>query len=338
MPPLLSVVIPTFRRPLSLTKAISSALLAAPDGDVEVIVVPNGPDDSWKHVASQWRRDTRIGWHYLPTGHACAARNHGMSMARGKYIRFLDDDDALYAAAAEQLERLENAGLNLSSAPLRNVWGGTRRETIKLLPPETDFLIAALLSIGIGLTQGIVFSRDLVKNLRWSEDVSLYDDYLWMLKIAGVGEQTWLKFDSPVASYLHHRGDRLSYTRRSRASSQRVVSSIVELHQHLSENSRNSLERTHAVATALLSHAHSAFPACPVFLSRTIREACSLDNSAVPLHSPFRQGSLLSRHLVAAEWAMLLPRLFSRGCRRLTWRTRQTLGDSIEAARSTLVE
>ena len=103
MTPIISVVIPTFRRPALLNYAISSALTAAPDGDVEVIAVPNGPDDSWKSVAQTFADDGRVKWYELAIGNACGARNYGLTKAQGKYVRFLDDDDYLYPAAAEQL-------------------------------------------------------------------------------------------------------------------------------------------------------------------------------------------------------------------------------------------
>src|SRR3546814_8013731 len=60
--PLLSVIIPTYKRPQYLPRAINSAVQAAPDGDVEVIVVPNGPDDSWKNVAKKYQSEPRVQW------------------------------------------------------------------------------------------------------------------------------------------------------------------------------------------------------------------------------------------------------------------------------------
>lgn len=326
MPPLLSVVIPTWRRPSVLGRSISSAFLASPDGDVEVVVVPNGPAQSWKEVAKRYTRDQRVKWFHLKEPNACAARNHGMEMASGKYIRFLDDDDTLYPTAAQQLFLLESSGADLSSGPLRNVWGQGLPETIAPLPTSNDYVAAALLSIGgMGFNQGTVFLRSALQGARWPESATLYDDYLWLLETAKSKELTWLKLAEPVASYFHHRGERLSYLKRSLGNSRKVVESILELHTKLTKESRCSSTRTKAAATALLSHAHSAFPACPVFLSRTIKKARTLDESASPTHPLFSCHSFLSRHQVAAEWAMLLPRYLSRGYRRLTWRARQAL-------------
>ena len=46
--PLISIVIPTAGRPDYLPRAVESALRCAGDCGTEVIVVPNGPDESWR--------------------------------------------------------------------------------------------------------------------------------------------------------------------------------------------------------------------------------------------------------------------------------------------------
>src|SRR3546814_19502695 len=88
--PLLSVIIPTYKRPQYLPRAINSAVQAAPDGDVEVIVVPNGPDDSWKNVAKKYQSEPRVQWHSIATEHAHVQRHDRKTPGRGKYIPILD--------------------------------------------------------------------------------------------------------------------------------------------------------------------------------------------------------------------------------------------------------
>ena len=185
MTPILSVVIPTFNRPGTLLEAIESALQSAPSRDVEVIVVPNGSNHSWKQIAERFRKEARVRWAPLLAAGACAARNYGMSIANGKYIRFLDDDDTLYCEAAKQIELQELHGATVSSAPLLNVWGKNQAETITPLPASEDFVVAALLSIGsMGFNQGSSYLRSAILDCRWNENASLYDDYIWLLEIA----------------------------------------------------------------------------------------------------------------------------------------------------------
>lgn len=320
MTPLVSVVIPTFRRPHYLGRAIESALSAAPSGDVEVVVVPNGPDDSWQAVATTYKNDPRISWHYLKIGHASAARNHGLGKANGLYIRFLDDDDYLYPAAADQLILIDSKNADLCSAPLENVRADGMPAGRFRLPDSDDYPTAALLSIGIsGFTQGSIFKRSLVKDFSWKNDIALYDDYLWMLDLAEREELDWLKTQQVVGAYTQHDGSRLSRISRSEHNSQPLVAAILKLHDSLSESGRLLPQRASAVASALLTHAHSAFPSCPIFLSDAIRRAKEIDPNARPAQTLFLDRPWLAEHMLAAQWAMIAPRYLTRGYRKLRW-------------------
>ena len=317
--PLLTVVIPTFDRVKVLGRAIDSALGAAPDGDVEILVVPNGPDASWELVREKYKTDPRVQWLRLRIANACAARNHGLVNARGKYVRFLDDDDYLYPDASRQTEMIETQGGDLCVAPLENIWPDGRRSVFRL-PDSKDYATAAFLSMAIsGFTQGSVFRRTTIKENRWREDVVLYDDYLWMLELAKAGDIEWHRCDFPVGAYAHHHNNRLSHTMRSNRNSRPIVESILELYDHLSRAGRATPERTGAAATALLTHAHSAFPSNPFYLGRTIRQARMIDSSAAPMQALFHKYPWLARELLATEWAMIAPRFITRSYRRASW-------------------
>lgn len=320
MTPLLSVIIPTFRRPQFLKRAIASALLAAPGGDVEVVVVPNGPDDSWKTVAESYAHDARVSWSYLETGNASAARNYGLAKARGKYVRFLDDDDFLLPAAAAQLEIINSHDSDACSAPLVSIEEDGGAGAAFNLPQSSDLVATALLSIAIsGLTQGSIFKKSAIKGSVWRNDIQLYDDYLWMLSVAEAGELDWFQTTDAVGAYRQHDGARLSRIRRSSKNSRPLVEAILQLYEQLAENGRLTAQRKNAVATALLTHAHSAFPSNPVFLSQTITLARKIDPSAIPEQRIFLNLPCLSKHLQLTEWAVMMPRYITRGYRRLSW-------------------
>lgn len=319
MTPLLSVVIPTFRRPIFLKRAIASALAAAPSDEVEVLVIPNGPDDSWKSVAKIFRGDARVNFHPMALGNACAARNSGINKARGKYIRFLDDDDYLYPSAAEQLIFIESHHADVCSAPLQSISSDGIEGRVFEILNTSDYPKAALLSCGISLTQGSIFKKSVIQHMKWREDVVLYDDYLWMLGLAETGELEWYQTSSPVGAYVQHDSTRLSRIRRSGKNSQPLVAAILQLHHRLAATGRATPERTHAAATALLTHAHSAFPSNPFFLSKTIKHAHDLDPTALPMQAIFRSYPWLGHNLLASEWMMMVPRYFTRGYRRASW-------------------
>lgn len=315
MPPLLTVIIPTFRRPTLLQRAIDSALDAAPGGDVEVLVMPNGPDDSWQQVATQRAGDPRIKWHYLERGNASAARNAGLEQSTGRYVRFLDDDDMLLPAASRQLVQLQASGAMLSSGPLAITHAQGGHAYPLPLPACDDYLETALLCVGIGLAAGSVYLRSALAGVRWREDVSLHDDYLWSLEVAKQRDWHWIHFSEPVAAYVQHGAERLSRLRRTAASSRQVVDAILAVQTPQSHGNGFHGRPVAAMATALLTHAHSAFPASPILLSGVIRQALALDANAVPRHPLFDRHRWLGRHLLLTEWSMLPLRWLSRSLR-----------------------
>lgn len=92
--PLVSVVIPTYKRAQLLRKAILSALAQERAGDLfdmEIIVVDDCSPDETPQVAAEFRN---IQYVRLPENRgASGARNAGIKRAKGKYVALLDDDD-----------------------------------------------------------------------------------------------------------------------------------------------------------------------------------------------------------------------------------------------------
>lgn len=90
-PPLVSVIIPAYK-PQFLAATLDS-VFAQTFRDFEVIVVNDGsPFDVEAAVRPYLERP---GFHYVKQagGGAAVARNHGLRLARGEYVAFLDDDD-----------------------------------------------------------------------------------------------------------------------------------------------------------------------------------------------------------------------------------------------------
>lgn len=327
MTPLLSVIIPTHNRPQLLPRAINSALQAAPDGDVEVIVVPNGNDTSWQTVANEYQDDIRISWHYLDKGNACAARNYGISIAHGKYVRFLDDDDYLYQSASDQLKIMEDSALDVCTSPLEYIKSNENESSAIDLPNTDDFVSLVFLSMyGVSPVQGSVFRKNMIEGIAWREDLVLYDDYIFSLEIVGAREVKWARSANPVCAYVQHNSSRLSRIRRNISNSKPLVDAIINLRDKLSLSGRLTSERNKAASVALLTHAHSAFPSSPFYLGGVIKNALRMDGNAKPAQPLFQQFPVLADHLLVAEWSMLLPRYLSRSFRRLSWSTGRLLG------------
>lgn len=93
--PLVSVVIPTLRRPEGLSRAVQSVLEQDLDGTgtVEVVIAVSDPDDDGDVAAAErLAEDPRVMVARAPRRGAGAARNAGIAVARGAILAFIDDD------------------------------------------------------------------------------------------------------------------------------------------------------------------------------------------------------------------------------------------------------
>ncbi len=98
-PPLVSVVIPTYNRAYILGKAIES-VLSQTFKDLELIVVDDGSTDETESLVKKYPSVIYIK-HSQRRGVA-AARNTGIKYAKGRYIAFLDSDDAFVKKKLEK--------------------------------------------------------------------------------------------------------------------------------------------------------------------------------------------------------------------------------------------
>lgn len=90
--PMISVVVPTYNRPASLTRALRS-ILDQTYRNFEIIVVNDAGTDVGDVVAKLNAEQNILYVAHDTNKGLAAARNTGIRTARGKYIAYLDDDD-----------------------------------------------------------------------------------------------------------------------------------------------------------------------------------------------------------------------------------------------------
>jgi glycosyltransferase involved in cell wall biosynthesis len=191
--PLVSVVIPTYNRTQPTIAAIES-VLAQTYSNLEILVVDDGSTDGSGEAIQRFIHERTDGYHEMfffsqPNQGASAARNKGISKARGEYIAFLDSDDSWDPEKLEcQMQALEQfkneCGVCFTDARLVNSSGmdissfqlhgknykqtmGIDREALKSLAESfSGFWVSSLLvradlarRIG-GFSQDISFVED----------------------------------------------------------------------------------------------------------------------------------------------------------------------------------
>lgn len=113
MPPLVSVIIPTYNRSPLLAEAIESTL-AQTWKDIEIVVVDDGSTDDTREVLARYGGRVRHIYQQN-SGRPAFARNVGIRHAAGEYLAFLDSDDLVSREKIEMqvrfLERNPGVGM-----------------------------------------------------------------------------------------------------------------------------------------------------------------------------------------------------------------------------------
>jgi glycosyltransferase involved in cell wall biosynthesis len=106
--PLVSVIVPTYNYARFIVDALDS-LRAQTYGEWECIVCDDGStDDTGEVVARYIEREPRVRYVRQPNQRQAVAKNTALSLARGRYVQFLDADDLVEPLKLErQVEFLE---------------------------------------------------------------------------------------------------------------------------------------------------------------------------------------------------------------------------------------
>ncbi len=184
--PHVSIVIPTFSRPVATRRALDS-VVAQTFTDFEVIVVDDGSPDQ----ATDYLKDTGIERltfmrHPMNRGPA-AARNTGIGAAKGRWIAFLDSDDTWKAEKlAHQLGAMERPGATeMACATGYYLHKDGRALTVSLnMTPDTfrrEILFGCTISPGTTLLVRKSVFDDIGL---FDENLRRLEDWDWLLRFA----------------------------------------------------------------------------------------------------------------------------------------------------------
>lgn len=249
---LISVVIPTFGRPDFLADAIASAIESIAPETGEIIVVPNGPDESWKAIQASYQDREDIIWNPINEAHANLARNAGLQRATGRYIRFLDDDDILHKGSSKiQCELLEKSGSDICTGMLDLTTFDGRIYATRSVPCTADFIEAILRPDRITQPTAHVFRTDRIKFHQWGKNDPIIQDILWLYRICEADEWKWSRLEQPVGAWRQHQNSRTSRTKPKAVRAKTQAYALLEVAETLETQGRLTTPRAQAIANSL---------------------------------------------------------------------------------------
>jgi glycosyltransferase involved in cell wall biosynthesis len=122
--PKVSVIIPTYNRGSLIKRAVDS-VLSQTFKDYEIIIIDDGSKDDTKDVLAPYM--DRVRYVHQANAGISKARNHGIELAKGQYIAFLDSDDywapEKLEVQAEILDGNPKVGIVYGRMPIVNEHG-----------------------------------------------------------------------------------------------------------------------------------------------------------------------------------------------------------------------
>ncbi|WP_316782816.1 glycosyltransferase family 2 protein [Pedobacter frigiditerrae] len=134
-----SIIIPLYNAEKYLMEAINSALNQTYP-NIEIIIIDDGSKDESYSIAKKIQAGNIIVVQQTNKG-ASAARNHGLSLATGDYIQFLDADDLLSPNKIEnQLKAIGHLPNYISVCSTIHFWNGDNLDNLVPSSYEDSFL------------------------------------------------------------------------------------------------------------------------------------------------------------------------------------------------------
>lgn len=204
-----SIIIPTFNRAAMLTAAIASCTTCAEELNIEVIVVDDASTEDIGNVGDI----EGVTYVKLPINMGrVGARNRGMEISTGRYIKFLDSDDMLEPGALLQEVNLADSDLcDIVVSGWRNVRVGEDGAEMDLetyQPPAFGNIIDDLLAGKAVPTSAALYRSELVRDQRWSL-LRRFDDWDFFLHAAARSRRI-TTMNQPSYQWRHHAGKRVT--------------------------------------------------------------------------------------------------------------------------------
>lgn len=133
-----SVIIPIYNSEQFLKLCVQSVSCQT-YRELEILLIDDGSEDKSPELCRQFKEeDSRIRLIPQDHGGVSAARNRGLNAADGKYVFFLDSDDAIHPRLIEELVRqMEELHLDLAFCDYRKTESCQMDENLRRLTGET---------------------------------------------------------------------------------------------------------------------------------------------------------------------------------------------------------
>jgi len=235
--PTVSVIIPTYRHQAFIIECLNS-VFAQTFKDFELIVVNDGSPDQTEIILQPLIAAGRIQYIAQKNWGTAAARNRGLSIAKGEFVAFLDDDDVWPPDKLEwQLDSMMEGGPIAVVGARQNFTDQIDQPTTNPASPERTLRFEDFFDRNpIGSPGQVLMRRSTLTALGgFDETIWGADDLDLWLRLSRLGE---IKFPKRLAlRYRVHSGN----ASRDRLTMMRNVERVLQKHLTSNDNLKHRM-------------------------------------------------------------------------------------------------
>lgn len=180
--PKVSVIIPVYNGGQYIRGAVESVLNQT-FKDLEIIVIDDGSTDRTKDVLSPWINEGKIVYFFQQNKGLAGARNTGIKLSKGKFLKFLDRDDLLYPQILEkQVDHLANKPETLiSTTDYELEFPSKNKKAVTIWIGKENRQLARFIEGNPCPVHTILIRSDVVRRANgFDEDLRCHEDtFLW---------------------------------------------------------------------------------------------------------------------------------------------------------------
>lgn len=224
--PLVSIIVPVYNSEKYLERCFDS-IISQKFKDFECIVVDDGSKDNSPSICDKYaEKDSRFIVLHIQNSGVSAARNVGLSVARGDFIGFVDSDDwidenmfvQLYQDAITFKADVAICGaFDINYGKHNEILTGKEANLVMFNPNE--------IMRGYSFTR--LIKRSVLRNIRYDESVRCFEDLVFFFYVFGQCKKVYWH-DIPLYHYENNPGS-LVYSYRLNEAKKKGLETLQEI-------------------------------------------------------------------------------------------------------------
>ncbi|MFI3327172.1 MAG: glycosyltransferase [Clostridia bacterium] len=244
MQDLISIIVPVYKVEKYLDNCIQS-IVDQTYTNLEIILIDDGSPDNCPQMCDDWaKKDYRIKVIHKENGGVSLARNVGLNIASGEYIGFVDSDDWLEPNMYQNmLQSMINNSVGMVECGYYVEGNGKNQKKSNIEYISKVYTGQEVIDIIVSHSKKFewflwckLFKKSLIKNIRFQNDIKIFEDMLFCLEYLKNAKSVCL-IEDKYYHYVRNTDSALYNFKQSHITANYAVEKILELDLNLTKDS-----------------------------------------------------------------------------------------------------